>query len=107
MGGVLRSYRTGGVGVTIDYPCGCRSRNGIVIARCAWAAALKAKVDRQDRDMETRWGRLANGGNVSPAEFDAIEDAKAAVGKLNRQLLAHYPSKFAAPLPCGPIGGAP
>lgn len=66
-----------------QYECGCRSRDGIVIARCADAERLKGDLDRWG---QTDMPRVANGH----------------ITRLATELSAHYPSKFAAPQSCGP-----
>lgn len=92
------------------YECGCRSRDGIVIARCAWAAETKARISSLEDDK-----RLvpAPGLQLTPTGIRVIDCIgyvwadQEDVLRLCRELSAHYPSKLAAPQPCGPVEVTP
>lgn len=70
--------------MTTDYQCGCQAVNGLIVARCAWAAMTKAQLDQ--------WGQR-----------DMPGIANGIVTRLATELSAHYPSRFTAPQPCGPV----
>lgn len=88
-----------------DYKCGCRSRDGIVIERCAWATATKARIAELEGNVRLVPVPGIHIGRDGVQVIDCIDyrwaDQDEAL-HLCRELSAHYPSKFAAPTPCGP-----
>lgn len=91
------------------YDCGgCVSVNGIVTERCAWAAETKARITELEGNVRlvpitrTTIEYTPTGARLTDYEEHEWVD-QAEVERLVRALSAHYPSRFAAPKPCGPV----